>query len=276
MCVFLSTLESNILAAKEKYPSNDILMVGDFNVNLLKSSCNTDSLLETTLGLGLIQQVTLPTRVSDNFETLIDHVYTSSRRKLKVDVITSQISDHYATLTNFLNDKQDRKKVKITKRWFKNESYLELATILAATDWSPMEAMNCEDSSEYLESKIKEAMDIVAPIETKIVKNKKENQWLTAGIRISLATSRLLYKRYKKSKSVIDKMAYKKYNCVLKKVNRAARDKYYGYRLKGADNDTRKVWSILNEVVDRKQCKHRIPNRFIINKCSVRNRKKHI
>ena len=118
-------------------------------------------------------------------------------------------------------------------------------------------------------------MDIIAPIETKIVKNKKENQWLTAGIRISLATSRLLYKCYRKSKSVIDKMAYKKYNCVLKKVNRAARDKYYGYRLKGADNDTRKVWSILNEVVDRKKCKHRIPNRFIINNCSVRNRKKH-
>ena len=97
----------------------------------------------------------------------------------------------------------------------KDESYLELATILAATDWSPMEAMNCEDSSEYLESKIKEAMDIVAPIETKIVKNKKENQWLTAGIRISLATSRLLYKRYKKSKSVIDKMAYKKRSTIV-------------------------------------------------------------
>ena len=88
MCVFISTLESNILAAKEKYPSNDILMVGDFNINLLKSSCNTDSLIDTTLGLGLIQQVSLPTRVSDNFETLIDHVYTSSRRKLKTDYIT--------------------------------------------------------------------------------------------------------------------------------------------------------------------------------------------
>ena len=66
---------------------------------------------------------------------------------------------------------------------------------------------------------------------------------------------------------------YKTYNTVLKKVNRGAKDKYYGYRLKGADNDTRKVWSILNEVVDRKQCKHRIPNRFIINGCSIRNRK---
>ena len=38
---------------------------------------------------------------------------------------------------------------------------------MGATDWSPMETMSCEDASDYLESKIIEAMDIVAPIETK-------------------------------------------------------------------------------------------------------------
>ena len=69
MSIFISTLESNILAAKAKYPSNDIIMVGDFNVNLQKSSCNTDNLLDITMDLGLIQHVTIPTRVSDNFET---------------------------------------------------------------------------------------------------------------------------------------------------------------------------------------------------------------
>ena len=110
MSIFISTLESNILAVKEKNPSNDIIMVGDFNVNLQKSSCNTDSLLDITMDLGLIQRVTIPTRVSDNYETLIDHVYTKSKKKIKTDVITSRISDHYATLTSFINDKQIRKK----------------------------------------------------------------------------------------------------------------------------------------------------------------------
>ena len=41
-------------------------------------------------------------------------------------------------------------------------------------------------------------------------------------------------------------MAYKKYNNILKEVKRLARDKYYGGLLEGADNCTRKVWSILN------------------------------
>ena len=83
MSIFLSTLESNILAVKEKKPSNDIIVVGDFNVNLQKSSCKTDSLLDITMDLGLIQRVTIPTRVSDNYETLIDHVYTKSKKKNK-------------------------------------------------------------------------------------------------------------------------------------------------------------------------------------------------
>ena len=56
------------------------------------------------------------------------------------------------------------------KRWFKAESYVELATLLGATDWSPMETMSCEEASEYLERNIIEAMDIVAPVETKKVK----------------------------------------------------------------------------------------------------------
>ena len=68
-------------------------------------------------------------------------------------------------------------------------------------------------------------------------------------------------------------MAYKNYNKILKKVNRLARNKYFGALLDEANNDTRKVWSILNEIVDRKQCKHRIPIRFIIDGCSVCNKK---
>ena len=123
--------------------------------------------------------------------------------KIKTDVITSQISDHYATLTSFINDKQTRKKTSITKRWFKAESYIELATLLGATDWSPMETMSCEDASKYLESNIIEAMDIVAPIETKKVRNKPENQWLTLGIKTSLAYAAKLYRKYRSSKKAV-------------------------------------------------------------------------
>ena len=71
---------------------------------------------------------------------------------------------------------------------------------MGATDWSPMETMNCEEASEYLERNIIEAMDIVTPVETKKVKNKPEIQWLTLGIKTSLAHAAKLYRKYKSSK----------------------------------------------------------------------------
>ena len=50
-----------------------------------------------------------------------------------------------------------------------------------------MEAMTCEDASIYLEWNILKAMDLVAPIENKKVKNKPGNQWSTFGIKTSLS-----------------------------------------------------------------------------------------
>ena len=193
MALFFNTLESNLTTVIEKSPLHDIIMVGDFNVDIIKSSTATDNLIDLTLSKGLMQQVTLPTRVAGNSKTLIDHVYTKSKKTLKTDVVMSTISDHYSTLTRFLSVNQKRKKLKVTKRWFNENSYIDLATILAGTDWQPMEAMNCENSAIYLEDRIKEAMDIVAPIESKTIKNKVENQWTTLGIRTSLETAAKLY-----------------------------------------------------------------------------------
>ena len=74
----------------------------------------------------MLQQVTLPTRVTDTNATLMDHVYTKSNKTLQTDVIICDISDHYPTLTKYLNEKAPTKEQKITKRWFKKESYTEI------------------------------------------------------------------------------------------------------------------------------------------------------
>ena len=87
------------------------------------------------ISLGFIQQVTQATRQCNNNSSLIDHVYTRSRRTLRSDVIMSDISDHYPILTVYPKWRARREKIKITKRWFKPESYEQLQRILAATEW---------------------------------------------------------------------------------------------------------------------------------------------
>ena len=90
-----------------------------------------------------------------------------------------------------------------------SDSYKAIATLLGGEDWSPMENLDCEAATNFLETKIIEALDLVAPIQTKIVKEKLENQWTTTGIKISLKRSHNLYKTYRNSQRLMTKRAIK-------------------------------------------------------------------
>ena len=65
-----------------------------------------------------------------------------------------------------------------------------------------MESMNCETATAFLIDKITEAMDIVAPIETKEIKGNIINTWKTRAINISLSRQMSLYCTFKNSKTV--------------------------------------------------------------------------
>ena len=95
-------------------------MTGDFNIDLIKMNSEAQKLQNITVSHGMLQ-VTQPTRAQNNIESLIDHVYTRSKGKIKTDVIISDLSDHYGTLTTYLNKKREKLKFKVTKRWLKRE-----------------------------------------------------------------------------------------------------------------------------------------------------------
>ena len=148
--------------------------------------------------MGFMQQVTLPTRVTDTTASLIDHVYTRSKRSLVTDVISSDIADHYLTLTSYPKDNPKKEKTSITKRWLTFKHYAMVQALLAAEKWDCMEAMNLENATSYLSERIKEALDIVAPVETKVMGKKPINLWTTAGLKVSFKNSNNLYKIYRK------------------------------------------------------------------------------
>ena len=57
-----------------------------------------------------------------------------------------------------------------------------------------MQNLDCKAATNFLETKIIEALDLVAPIQTKIVREKLENQRTTTGIKVSLKRAHNLYK----------------------------------------------------------------------------------
>ena len=123
--------------------------------------------------------------------------------------------------------------------------------------------MDINSAASYLIDKINEIMDIFSPVETKEMSIRPINQWKTQGIAISLKSANKQYRQYSKDKSNITlRESYKQCQNILDRVIRKSKDSYYSTKITSAGTDGRQLWSIINEVIDRKQSKHKMPDSF--------------
>ena len=96
------TLQEAVLNKLNRFSSKHVLLVGDFNMDLIKHSSNAhcQHQIDTAAQHGFMQIVSRPTRVTDHSATLIDHVYSNSLEKTtSCNVLTIDLSDHLAILT---------------------------------------------------------------------------------------------------------------------------------------------------------------------------------
>ena len=112
---FIDNLHSHIGECVKREPQAHLILTGDFNVNLLQEHSQAKQLLEYTLDHNMLQRVTLPTRITEKTETLIDHAYLRSKADTQTGVIVADFSDHFIILTTFLNKRRKRVKQAITK-----------------------------------------------------------------------------------------------------------------------------------------------------------------
>ena len=198
--LFLNEIADHIKSLRKDFARYNICGVGDFNINLLTDTPDSRSLIENFTLEGFIQSVTLPTRICESSKTLIDHVFSRSKRKLHTDVIAAELSDHEMTFTTFEN-KVKKNKITVTKRWLKQEHYEEIAQRIGEY-YIPYVNETADEAATDLSKLIIKAMDDIAPIKTKSVKIKKINQWTTKGILISVKMASKMYKKVKKQVKV--------------------------------------------------------------------------
>ena len=82
-----------------KRENKKIIIAGDLNIDLLKYSSHhtTTEFLDHMLINNLIPKITMPTRITENSSSLIDHVYTNiDKSQCIAGTLTTDISDHYS------------------------------------------------------------------------------------------------------------------------------------------------------------------------------------
>ena len=244
---------------------------GDLNINALAQNHDqTAAFLNTMLSVNMIPHITLPTRITYETATLIDHIFVSYNKYVcNEDIISgniiNDISDH---LPNFLligegeNEKHGRSWTRIQSE--KNIDHFK--TYLQSIDWSILDHNDCNKAlGDFLEI-LNKGYENCFPLTLISRKRSKDKKWVTTGIKNSSNTKHRLY-RLSLAKPTDAKITrYKQYRNALTSVCQKAETEYYQNLLDDKKASVKKLWDIFGSVVNpgRRRNKKNLIDKLII------------
>ena len=166
-------------------PDCDFIVLGDFNICLLKSKSKLCREYKSFLNLFNCKQlIKSPTRVTDKTSSLLDHIFTNNPNKINQSgIIKTGFSDHYLTYCSRQNVKFSLGKHKTIRfRSIKNYSQLDFLNRLRNIDWSIV--MNCQDVNDawsIFKTIFTGILDEIAPFKQVRIKGRTE-PWMNSDI----------------------------------------------------------------------------------------------
>jgi hypothetical protein len=257
--VFLSELCDYL--SKEKYLKKlkNVIFIGDLNINLLENKAVVDEYCNLLALSGLECLNREATRVTDDSETCIDHVFAKisckNQIEMQVEIVHTSITDHAMsrlsvgvrgseseTAAAGSNCSLDTGAVRI--------NYNRLSADLDSADWG--EVYQQTDASLAFNVFFSKFNQLIANAKF-IVKNSDGNKKIKPWINDFLAMKvRIKNKLFNKVKSHPNnkKLAsyYKKYRNKLNEKIKLAKHSYYSNLFESVKGNTRSLWNEVNKV----------------------------
>ena len=164
----------------------EMYLIGDFNRDLMQTNLK-QSWVEYMESFGLHQIVNMPTRVTDQSATLIDHIYSNTHANiLTIAVPHLGLSDHFPVfVSRKTNGSCDVKNTHYTilYRSFKNFDENKFIDDLKSTPSDIIKVFDdVNDIVETWSNLFCEIVDKHLPLRQHRVKRKQQPKWLTADI----------------------------------------------------------------------------------------------
>ena len=95
---FNIAMEEILYSLKKKFSKANLIVAGDFNIDLFKNDSHslTTEFLTLMFGYGLMPLITKPTRITHSSYTLIDNIFTDDNCSSTGGLVSTDISDHEA------------------------------------------------------------------------------------------------------------------------------------------------------------------------------------
>jgi hypothetical protein len=265
----------------------NLLVTGDFNINLLRVNSNNkyNNFFDIMTGLNLVPTITFPTRFpekqSEIHPSLIDQIYLKNSYALKsaeAGILYRPVSDH---LPYFIAMKLSTKNAVVKPKFIQTQvktvtAHNNFMSELSSIDWTKLfdhqPSANPLITYKSFKKKLLSLQEKHFPMK-KVKYNKykhKLSNWITKGILESLKFRDKLYRKLnstRKGTPLFDKLKTNlhTYNSILNKTKREAKTTYYKKKFDENKFDNRKTWDTIREVINKPNSKSQLPSYFIHN-----------
>ena len=228
-------------------------MAGDFNIDLLKYDSNARyrEFYNLMTSNGYLPLITLPTRLKDSTQTLIDNIFTNSfTQESHSGNILIEFADHlsqFASISKHNPNTPTEICYKLDQSKFNENLFLEDLSIQNFEDKE-----NANDSFSDLLDKYEACVKRHMPLKKVNKKGKKlENKpWLTKDILKKIKTRNNLFANKKKDpNNEYLKSAYNRFRNSVNNDIKQSKKAYYGQYFENCKNNMKKTWKGINDLI---------------------------
>ena len=263
--------------------STEVLVCGDYNINLLKMTgeAHFSDFFEMMLGHSFYPKITLPTRLNNSSgATLIDNIYcklSSCSISTCAGIILDQLSDHFPYFLSLDNMSiKNIKPPKRVKQTINNHEAMEnMLDYMKSNDiYDKLKTNLLEDPNinyDILHEYMKNTKEIFFP--NKYVKfhkhRHKKNKWITSGILRSIKFRDKMYVKFKQcprhtAEYPILQNNLRVFNSILKGIIREAKIKHYNNLFNQYRGDIQMTWKTISEIICKSNYKRKELEKIII------------
>ena len=281
LCNFLQPILDSFKSINE-----DVVIVGDLNIDLLKYASHDDTAhyLDMLLEHSFVPKITVPTRVTHQSATLIDHIFLKlSDTHSTCGSLNTDITDHYINYAILETKKKSSSPKKVTYRPINSSNLQKFTDDLASTDWSAVtSSTNIDETYNLFLSIYKNKFDIHFPLKTVNCNKYKHpmKAWITKGILKSIRTRNKMYKKVTKQNRNENfgtgentMQSYRRYRNLLNCIIRTAKNRYWSDLFANCRNDMKTTWKNINTLLCKTKNKHNLPEYFDINGTKIHDTK---
>lgn len=258
--IFYNQLIKLLTLLVAKYKSMNIVIGGDFNVNILENNSNSTRLINQMLEYNFRNYINEATRVTNSTSTCLDLIFTNFQKNL----LTTQIcdygfSDHKGVILKIIqiSNLKIRQTWTTKKRQFNKQSMNLFQKEINSIDWNKQIDRNKNVNENYraFNKIMTETLNLCIPKKLHKIKSKQNHKWLTRGIKTSCRNKRNLkiLTSYTKNSLLINH--YKTYTKLLKKSVIQSKKLQYIQEMKKSENKTKSMWKIIKERTNKTQKK---------------------